>query len=484
MHSNINAFRPSLRTTEILAGADWCIFFLALLATFLAVVYGEFQKRKFAELLTQKGPDKVENFNWLDFVLMGRQLTLPMFVATLVATWYGGIFGVTKIAFEQGLYNFVTQGFFWYVAYLIFAFFMVDKISSYRAVTLPDLINKMFGHRSAFLGGIFNFFNLLPITYTISVGLFIQGLFGLPLTLSMVLGAGLAVLYSLRGGLRGVVFSDLIQFPLMCSAVFLILLLSVFKFGGLDFLKTHLPDEHWHLDGGVGWPKTLAWGFIALSTLVDPNFYQRCFAARTSKVAKRGILISTCIWIGFDLCTTFGAMYARAVIPEANSENAYLIYALQLLPSGLRGLVLAGILATILSTLDSYLFLAGTTLSHDLAPRKWQKSRVVHYGGVIGITFLSIILGIFFEGNIKMVWKTLGSYSAACLLLPMLYGYLFPGQIKDKQFVFSCLLGVSAISFWRYIPWPKEWVALDELYVGMAATTVGLVLTALKKLGD
>ena len=472
MQSNIS-FQSSLHPKEALSPTDWVVFFLVLLITFLAVIYGEFQKRKLSTHLTQK------NFHWIDLMLMGRQLTLPMFVATLVATWYGGIFGVTKIAFEKGIYNFITQGVFWYVAYLIFAFFIVTKISAYRAVTLPDLIAKMFGPRSAFLSGIFNFFNLLPITYVISLGLFIQSLFDLPFILSMLLGVSFAILYSIRGGLRGVVFSDLIQFPLMCLSVFLVLLLSIWQFGGLGFLKTQLPDHYWKLDGGVGLSTTFAWGFIALSTLVDPNFYQRCFAAQSTQTAKKGILIATFIWFGFDICTTFGAMYARAVIPEANSENAYLVYALQLLPSGMRGLVLAGILATILSTLDSYLFLAGTTLSYDLAPRKWKGLITLHHGGVITVALLSVIIGIFFEGDIQKVWKTLGSYSAACLLLPVLYGYLFPGRIGDKQFVFSCLLGVVAISLWRYTG--MDW---DELYIGMIATTIGLLLASLKKLGD
>ena len=47
---------------------------------------------------------------------MGRQLTLPLFVVTMVATWYGGIFAVNEITFNYGIFNFVTQGVFWYVA--------------------------------------------------------------------------------------------------------------------------------------------------------------------------------------------------------------------------------------------------------------------------------------------------------------------------------------------------------------------------------
>ncbi|HLD43896.1 MAG TPA: sodium:solute symporter family protein, partial [bacterium] len=84
----------------------------------------------------------------MDHLIMGRSLGLTLFVGTLVSTWYGGIFGVTEIAFNQGIYNFVTQGFFWYLTYLIFAFCLVDKIRQYEAITLPELIKKMFGPRA------------------------------------------------------------------------------------------------------------------------------------------------------------------------------------------------------------------------------------------------------------------------------------------------------------------------------------------------
>ncbi len=462
-------FQPQVNLIDTLTPLDWCLFFFVLFVTLSAVIYGEIKKKKSLD-------PKDEELNFLDLILMGRRLTLPMFVATLVATWYGGIFGVTRIAFEQGIYNFITQGVFWYLAYIIFAFFIVDKVSSYQALTLPDLIGKMFGPKSAFVSGVFNFFNVLPIAYAISLGVFIQSLFNLSLGPSMFLGIGLVVLYSMWGGLRAVVFSDLIQFSVMCSGVFLILILSTFHFGGFGFLKANLPSSYWNPTGTVGWETTLVWGFIALSTLVDPNFYQRCFAAQSVKTAKKGILISTLIWFGFDICTTFGAMYARAVIPEAAPESAYLTYAVQLLPSGIRGFVLAGILATILSTLDSYLFLAGTTMSYDLVPKKWKGKVILHHWGVIGVALLSVIMGLIFEGNIKAVWKTLGSYSAACLLLPVLYGYLFPNKIKDNQFVFSCLLGVIGVSIWRNITLTGFWANVDELYIGIILTSLGLII--------
>ena len=109
----------------------------------------------------------------------------------------------------------------------------------------------------------------------------------------------------------------------------------------------------------------LVWGFIALS-MRRSCFYQRCFAAKDKQTAKKGILISCCVWIVFDLSTTLGAMYAKAVYPSLNPAKAYMFFAIDTLPSGLRGFFLAGVLATILSTMDSYFNIASTSLSYDL----------------------------------------------------------------------------------------------------------------------
>jgi SSS family solute:Na+ symporter len=458
-------FDLTVNYKTILTKIDWIVFFSILILTIAAVIYGQYKKKK---LKDNKEPA------FLDLLLMGRQLTLPMFVATLVATWYGGIFGVTKIAFEQGIFNFITQGVFWYISYILFAFFITHKVAKYKAVTLPDLVEQMFGPKAGKLSAIFNFFNVLPIAYVISLGILIQALFGISFLQSMIIGVTVVVLYTLYGGFRAIVFSDIVQFFVMCLGVFLVLAFSVKIFGGIGFLKANLPDTHFSLTGGVGIATTLVWGFIALSTLVDPNFYQRVFAAKSMKVAKRGILISTIIWVLFDICTTGGAMYARAVIPEAASDKAYLIYALQILPDGIRGLVLAGILATILSTLDSYLFIAGTTVSYDMMPKKYRGKIYVHQLGIITVGIIAVLMGVIFKGNIKAVWKTLGSYSASCLLLPVLYGYIFPNRIKDYQFVFASILGVITVSVWRNIELSGFWQNVDELYMGIIATSLGL----------
>lgn len=458
--------KSELNVPALLSTLDYFVFFAVACVTLLFIFIG--QKKKATNL--------TESDSFMDLMLMGRKLTLPMFIATLVATWYGGIFGVSKIAFENGIFNFVTQGFFWYMTYLIFALFLINRISKYKAVTLPDLVGQIFGPKSAKLAAVMNILNLVPIVYTISLGLLIDMTFQTGTTYGMLIGIAFVFSYSFFGGFRAVVFSDIFQFFVMISSIVIVFLLSVSNFG-LDALS-ELPDRYFHPLGGFTLFETLAWGFIALSTLVDPNFYQRCFAAESFKTAKKGIIISTLIWIVFDLSLTFGAMYAKLMIPDSESDFAYFNYALQLLPNGMRGFFLAGITATILSTLDSYIFLAGSTLAYDLVPKKLRGKIYIHHLGIVLISGLSILMAFVFKGDIKAVWKSLGALSSCAILLPVLFGLMFKNKLSDNGFLLSAFLGGSGVIYWR-LSGLKYSLGVDEIYIGITLSLFGITTSIL-----
>lgn len=410
---------------------------------------------------------------------MGRQLTLPAFIATLVATWYGGIFGVTALAYEKGIYNFITQGIFWYLTYILFAFWLAPKVHKSQALTLPDLIGKSFGPKSGKISAVFNLFNVVPITYTLSIGVLIQTFTGLELTLSMGIGVFFVCFYSSWGGFRSVVISDIFQFFLMIFSVISVLIFSIYKFGLGSYLSNNLSPKHLNPTGGEGLASLLIWGFIALSTLVDPNFYQRCFAAKTPKIARRGILFSTVIWFFFDICTTLGGLYAFSWNPSLDPNEAYLKYALHILPPVFKGLFLAGITATILSTLDSYLFLSSTTLTHDLL--KIKNFKFWHHPlGVFLTGFISIVLANFSDGSIASIWKTLGSLSAASLMLPVLSHYIWPSKFGDMDFVSASLSSAIVILGSKLMGIQS----IDPFYLGVFTCASVLGLSALIKQRD
>jgi len=455
-----------LKTVTYFHALDWIVFGAVLVLTAATAVYGSWRLKK--------NKDKAPSA--LDYLLMGRQLTLPLFVVTLVATWYGGIFAVNEITFNYGIFNFVTQGVFWYVAYLIFAFFVAERLTRYSSYTLPDLTRQMFGPKAAKVSAVLTFCYIAPVAYVLSLGMFLHMVFGISVLAGMIWGTLFVCLYSAWGGLRSVVFSDLVQFFVMCSSVAMVVVFSVHSFGGLTFLKANLPASHFTLTGGNSWLSTLIWGFIALSTLIDPSFYQRCFAARSPGIVKKGILISTLIWFLFDFCTTAGSLYARAVLPQAQPGQAYFFYALQLLPVGLRGFFVAGILSIILSTLNSFLFIASNTLSFDLLRKRFKNVVLSNRISIFIVGAFSIALAQFFHGSFKEIWLVLGSYFSACLLVPIVLNYLSPNRISDTLFTSSVFSAATAMTLWYVLPKNEFLNIIDPFYIGILVSLIILLL--------
>ena len=86
---------------------------------------------------------------------------------------------------------------------------------------------------------------------------------------------------------------------------------------------------------------------------------------------------------------------------------------------------------------------------------------------------MAILLAVFFEGNFKKIWFTLGSYMSACLLIPMLGGYIWPGKIKDGVFTFSALFSAALITVWNILPRSGLAGQIDGFYIGL---TVSLII--------
>src|SRR5512137_913758 len=90
----------------------------------------------------------------LDYLLAGRRLTTPAFVATLVATWYGGVLGVGEYSFRYGISNWLVFGVPYYLAALIFAFALAGRLRRGAALSIPDQLAAAYGPQARRLGAV------------------------------------------------------------------------------------------------------------------------------------------------------------------------------------------------------------------------------------------------------------------------------------------------------------------------------------------
>src|SRR5437773_3064832 len=312
----------------------------------------------------------------VDYLVAGRRVTLPAFVATLVATWYGGILGVGEYSYRYGISNWLVFGVPYYAGALLFAIFYARRAREAALYTIPDLLERHYGRAPALMGAFTVFIGYAPAAYVLMLGTLLAAMFHLPLVPCVAAAVLFSVFYIHNGGLRTVVFTDQVQFVLMYAGFIVMLAFLVARHGGLGYLESHLPASHFMWHGGNPPAAVFVWYFIALSTLVDPGFWQRAYAARDPKVAQRGVLISIVCWAVFDFLTTLTGLYARALLPALEDPVfAFPELARVTLPPGALGLFYLAMIATVMSTVDSYGFIAATTVGRDVIWRLRGEAR-------------------------------------------------------------------------------------------------------------
>jgi SSS family solute:Na+ symporter len=412
-----------------------------------------------------------------DFLLAGRTLTLPAFVVTLVATWYGGVLGVGEYSYLHGLSNWLVLGAPYYVGAFLFALLFAERAREIGATTLPDLLYGTYGRRAGAIGAVMVLAGSLPAPYLLMLGVLLNRATGVPRAWAIVLSAAFCLLYIGVRGFRSVVQTKGLQFALMYGGFLLLLPIAIAKVGGLSALRAAVPAQSFSPLGGQTLGYVIAWYFIALQTLVEPTFFQRCFAAKDPSVARRGLFVSIAFFALFDGLTTFTGLYARALLPDLSSGvDAFPALGEALLPAGLLGLFYAGMIATVMSTVDAFLFNAGISLSRDLVGRLGRKAAATIRGERAGLV-LATALGVAFalsSSSVVNLWYGFGSVGTAVLLAPIL-GVFFPALRPDPRFATAGMAFAGAVALAWVLSGLRPagaWLGIEPVYPGLVTAAV------------
>ncbi len=394
-----------------------------------------------------------------EFLLAGRKVRLWPFIMTNVSSWYGGILGVGEFSYRYGLVNWFTQGLPYYLFAILFAVFFIDRIKSSSAQTIPARIEIRYGKKIALISAFFVFILTSPAPYLFMSAVIFTHLFHVSIFISSIIISVAVGAFLVWGGFRSDVYTDIFQFFIMFIGFFAILAVLVPHYGGLPFLIEKLPPSHFSVTGGNSTLYILVWWLIALWTFADPGFYQRTQSAASNSVAKKGILISVIFFFIFDFLTNSVGLYSRAIFPNlASPSEAYLMLADTALVTGLRGLFYAAMFATILSTLNCFLFISAQTFSVDIMHRLSRPSgkfslRLYIAAGILLSSAISIFIAMEIPSVID-IWYTIGSLVLPGLFFPLIGSYFekfsLPRRYTAIQMVLSSFAGLLWYSLRAY----------------------------------
>jgi solute:Na+ symporter, SSS family len=417
--------------------------------------------------------------NEVEYLLAGRGLTTPVFVMTLVSTWYGGILGVGEFSYRYGISNWIVQGVPYYIFAVFFAFLLAARIRKTNLSTIPDQLEHAYDRRTAVAGGVLTFFLMTPAPYVLMIGVLLQLVTGWPLLACTLLGTAATVGYLLSGGFRADVATDIFEFFVMFLGFAVILPFAAVRFGGWDFISSHVPPLHLTWNGGNSMQFVAVWFLIALWTLVDPSFHQRCYAAQSGEVARRGILISVIFWLAFDAMTATAGLYARAVLPHLDEPvMAYPLLAEAVLPPVAKGLFYIGMLATIMSTLNTLAFVSATTLGRDVVARLrgtiglGESMPLIRWGLLISSAF-SILLCTLIPSVIGM-WYTIGTVLVPGLIIPLVSSYFPRWKAGPGVTLATMVTGVVVSLAWLAAGWTRSLGQSDAYPLGLEPMIPGL----------
>lgn len=401
---------------------DYLVIATILLITFFSGIFA-----------SRKTKSKEENY-----ILAGRKITTPLFIATLVATWYGSILGVGEFVYQYGTLAWVCMAFPYYITAFFFALFFSGKIRNINVLSIPDQIKKIYGKKASILTSAIILIITLPSAYVLMLGVVFDDITGLGLNLSIILSTIFSFIYIYKGGFKSDVYANSIQFIIMYLGFGILLYFSIKNFGSPFTLVNSLPNKYINTLNIENLPYIISWFFIALQTFIDPSFFQRCSAAKNSKTAKNGILFSILFWIIFDFLTLFTGLYALGNIEVAKPINAYLVLGDTVLPIFFKGLFYSAIIATIMSSLNSYGFLSGVTIGNDILKELNFKFKNPTQIGLIISGIISIIIAIYIPSVIDIFYKT-ATLTIPSIFLPLLLSYSNK-KIKQNRILLFMLI--------------------------------------------
>jgi len=433
---------------------DWAI----VLAYFIAIVWLSIKK-------------KWQDVDEETFLLSGRKMTLPAFIATLVSTWYGGILGVGEYSYQFGLSEWFLMGFPYYIFSILFAYLLAKKIRKNPALSIPEALSNQYGSKAGGISSIGVFILISPAPYILMLGLLFQFMFGNhgSILIYSILVSLFSILYISFGGFDAVVRTDDLQVILMYLGFFVLLFFAWHVYGSPVKLWNNVPVKYKDLSGGHSLQYIIVWFFIALWTFVSPSFHQRAAAARTPEIAKKGIIYSVMFWTVFDFLSLSCGVYGLKILGHIDKPAmVYPYMANKILPFGMRGIFYVALLATIMSTLDSFLFLSGQTLGRDLLAKFFPKAHRVTLTRIsVSLAAALAILLIVIYPSVISLWYVIGSAMLPGLLIPVLGVYLPLFRLKQKYVLPSMILSTGISVLWLVMGTIHSTGGYSESFLGI-----------------
>jgi len=260
------------------------------------------------------------------------------------------------------------------LGFFVVLVFLAKKMRRFGGYTIPDYLGERFESNTVRLvsSGIVLIASIVVlIAQTKTMGIIVGQILGIPMEFAIILGAFIFTSYTMMGGMKGVIWTNIVQFAFMMVGV-IILAVAIFKnVGGMTAVMTQAEAVAPGFTSLTGFYEPMAfisWHFVWLiAYFTRVEMVSKMYAAKDEKTAKWSLVIGLAFLLLFINFAVYFSGAARVLVMDKlqSSDQALTTLFTQLLSPGVAAIALAGLAAAAMSTTDSLLLMTGACISHD-----------------------------------------------------------------------------------------------------------------------
>lgn len=456
-------------------------FDIAVVGIFTAIVF-------FSGIRFSKSGKNMSSFfaagGALPWWMSGLSLFMSFFSAGTFVVW-------GSIAYQSGWVAVVIQ---WTmcIAGLIIGFVVAPKWQKTKALTAATFISNRLGVQTQ---KIYTYLFLFISLFTTAAFLYpvakiVEVSTAIPINVSIIFLGILILVYTAVGGLWAVIVTDVLQFVVLTAAVLIVVPLSFQKIGGIQTFAAQAPENFFafvNQEYSIGF--MVAFGLYNLFFIAGNWAYvQRYTSVSSPRDAKKvgwlfgGLYaISPVIWM-------LPPMIYRVMNPDLQGladEGAYLLMCKEVLPVGVLGLMLGGMVFATSSSVNTTLNISAGVIANDIYKRIFPKTedrKLVNVGKtatvILGLLTIGIALLVPLLGGIVEVVMSIAALTGAAMFLPPIWA-LFSTRLTGKL-----AIGITAISlfingFFKFFSPTLLEVSLSRATEMMVGVGVPIILLSL-----
>ncbi|MCD6599531.1 MAG: sodium:solute symporter family protein [Dehalococcoidia bacterium] len=430
------------------------------------------------------------------YFLADRKLGTVMLLGTMVATNFSAftVFGTSGAGYRDGYAFFPIMGFgtgFMALTFWILGRKIWEIGRNKNVVTPSELVNVLY--HSPFLSLLFA---IVMIVFTIpylalqpmSAGYALEELLGLPYVYGCILVTAIIVLYTLRGGLKAVVWTDLFQGAFMAVLLLVALIIVAQHHGGFIVANQKVLATNPELFSRPGGVDTYSYGiwfsYILLWFFCDPMFpqlFQRFFSAHSKLSISRTMLFYPIICtVIFFLPISMGVLGHLSFPGLAGTQSDKILPMMLTSISGdfMAALILAAGIAALMSTMDSQLLTLSSIFSRDIFSLIRKQKSHNSVTGRIFIIFISLAgLALAYKPPTTILQIATQTFSGLAVLFPTVLFGLYFKRVYSLAAILSIVWGESTLLMF-YLGLFSAGVFLPVIWVMIVVFSVYLITHA------